>query len=146
MVAPRRTALLAALGVVAGWVGSVPFGWFADQGGLLTAMAHLHSDQQFTALIDEYMHDPHLLAVSTGWVVGHLLGYVLLGAALLWSDLVPRWSGALLLAAAAAMGPVAYGTGIDAFQVGGYLAVAVASVPVAGALLVRAQGPSPQTH
>lgn len=72
-----------------------------------------------------------------GWVLGHLLTYVLLGAALLKSDLVPRWSGALLIVAAAVMGPIAYGTGLGVLQVVGYLLVAAASVPVAGVLLTE---------
>lgn len=135
LAALRRSTLLATLGMLAGWVGSVPFGSFADQSGLLAAMARLHSDSQYAALIAEYMRDPHLLAVATGWVLGHLLGYVLLGAALLRSDQLPRWTGALLIAAAIAMGPLAYGTGINALQVGGYLAVAAACVPVGRSLM-----------
>jgi len=123
-------------------VGSVPFGSFADESGLLAAMARLQSDSQYSALIAEYMRDPHLLAVATGWVIGHLLGYVLLGVAFLRSDLVPRWAGALLIAAAVAIGPLAYGTGVNALQVGGYLAVAAASVPVARHLLSDRRLPS----
>jgi hypothetical protein len=87
------------------------------------------------------MHDPHLLAVSTGWVTGHLLGYVLLGAALLRSNQLPRWTGVLLIVAALVIGPLAYGTGVNALQVGGYLAIVVASVPVARSLLVDRQMP-----
>jgi hypothetical protein len=97
-------------------------------------MARLQHDQPYTALIGEYMHDPHLLAVSTGWVIGHLVAYVLLGVALLRSGSTPRWSGALLIVAALVMGPLAYGTGSNVLQVGGFIAVAVASVP-AGARL-----------
>src|SRR5215469_3569373 len=132
-----RANWLATLGMVAGWVGSVPFGSFSDESGLLTAMTRLHSDAPYAALIAEYMRDPHLLAVATGWVIGHLLGYVLLGAALLRSDRLPRWTGAVLIAAAVVIGPLAYGTGVNALQVGGYLAVAIASVPVARALADR---------
>jgi hypothetical protein len=123
--------------MVAGWVGSVPFGSFSDESGLLTGMARLQSDPQYAALIAEYMRDPHLLAVATGWVIGHLLGYALLGAALLRSDRFPRWTGAVLIAAAVVIGPLAYGTGVNALQVGGYLAVAAASVPVARSLVDR---------
>jgi hypothetical protein len=134
LAALPRSQVLATLGMVAGWVGSVPFGSFSDQSGLLSAMARLHTDAPYAALIGEYMHDPHLLAVATGWVIGHLLGYVLIGAAILRSDRLPRWTGAVLIAAAIAIGPIAYGTGVNALQVGGYLAVAAASVPVAWTL------------
>ena len=137
LTALPRSTVLATLGMLAGWVGSVPFGSFADQSGLLAAMARLHTDSQYAALIAEYMRDPHLLAVATGWVIGHLLGYALLGAALLRSDRLPRWTGALLIVAAIAMGPLAYGTGVNALQVGGYLAVAAASVPVARSLIAH---------
>jgi hypothetical protein len=137
LAALQRSTVLATLGMLAGWVGSVPFGSFADQSGLLAAMARLHSDSQYAALVAEYMHDPHLLAVSTGWVTGHLLGYVLLGAALLRSNQLPMWTGVLLIVAALVIGPLAYGTGINALQVGGYLAIAVASVPVARTLLAH---------
>jgi hypothetical protein len=136
LAALPRANVLATLGMVAGWVGSVPFGSFSDESGLLTAMARLHSDTQYGALIGEYMRDPHLLAVATGWVIGHLLGYALLGAALLRSDRLPR-TGAVLIAAAVVIGPLAYGTGVNALQVGGYLAVAAASVPVARSLVER---------
>jgi len=133
-VALTRAPLLATLGMASGWIGSIPFGYFADQSGLLAAMARLQYDQAYTALIGEYMHDPHLLAVSTGWVIGHLVAYVLLGIALLRSGVTPRWSGALLIVAALVMGPLAYGTGSNVLQVGGFIAVAVASIP-AGARL-----------
>lgn len=139
LAALSRSNVLATLGMAAGWVGSVPFGPFSDQSGLLTAMASLHFDAQYAALIGVAMRDPHLLAVATGWVVGHLLGYVLLGAALLRSDRVPRWTGAVLIAAAFAIGPLAYGTGVNALQVGGYLAVAAASMPLARALASQKQ-------
>jgi hypothetical protein len=122
--------------MAAGWVGSIPFGYFADQSGLLAAMARLHYDQSYAALIGEYMRDPHLLVVSTGWVIGHLLAYVLLGIALLRSRMTPAWSGAVLIAAAFVMGPLAYGTGLNALQVSGFIAIAVASMPVGARLWV----------
>jgi hypothetical protein len=133
-VALPRAPLLATLGMASGWVGSIPFGYFADQSGLLAAMARLQHDQPYTVLIGEYMHDPHLLAVSTGWVIGHLVAYVLLGLALLRSGVTPLWSGALLIVAALIMGPLAYGTGTNVLQVGAFVAVAAASVPAAARL------------
>ncbi len=141
LIALRRSTWLATFGLLTGWIGSVPFGYFADESSLLAAMARLHFDSQFAALVAEYMRDPHLLVVAAGWVIGHLLGYVLLGAALLRSDLVPRWSGAFLIAAAVVMGPIAYGTGLGLLQVIGYLLVTAASVPIAGVLLAGGAEP-----
>jgi hypothetical protein len=135
LVALRRSSWLAVLGMICGWIGSVPFGYFADQEGLLAAMSHLHFDSHYAALVTQYMGDPHLIAVAGGWVIGHLLGYVLLGVAFVRSDLVPRWTGVVLIVAPIVMGPLAYGTGLGALQVLGYLLVGAASVPVARVLL-----------
>jgi 2-polyprenyl-6-methoxyphenol hydroxylase-like FAD-dependent oxidoreductase len=52
-----------------------------------------------------------------------------------WNPLVGR----VLAQVETTFGPLAYGTGVNALQVGGYLAIAVASVPVARSLLVNRQ-------
>jgi hypothetical protein len=135
LAALRRSTWLATLGMVIGWIGSVPFGYFADQEGFITAMSRLRFDSQFTALVTQYMHDPHLVAIAGGWVIGHLLGYVLLGMALLRSNLIWRWAAVALIVAPILMGPLAYGTGLGVLQVLGYVLVGLASFPVAGILL-----------
>lgn len=57
---------------------------------------------------------------------------------------IDRWVRAILAVvvgaagcAALLIGPLPYGTGINALQVGGYLIVAVASLSVGGARLAR---------
>jgi hypothetical protein len=72
-----------------------------------------------------------MMAVAGGWVIGHLLGYVLLGIALFRARVIPRWASSLIIAAAPLMGPVAYGTNIGLVQVLGYVCVFAGSVPAA---------------
>jgi hypothetical protein len=48
---------------------------------------------------------------------------------------VPRWSGLVLIVAVPFIGPIAYATGLGILQVAGYGLIALASIPVANALL-----------
>ncbi len=141
LVAWRRSPWLTALGVGCGWLGAIVWGYIADQSFLLTDMAHAHHDAEFAALETAYFADWHILAVATGWGAGHLLGYLLLGIALLRSRVVPAWSAAMIVAAAPIMGPLAYGLNQNALQILGYLMVAVGCIPAARSL-VRSGGAS----
>ncbi len=140
LVAWRRSPWLTALGVGCGWVGAIVWGYIADQSFLLTDMAHTQHDAEFAALEAAYFADWHILVVASGWVIGHLLGYLLLGIALLRSKLVPAWSAAMIIAAAPIMGPLAYGLNQNALQILGYLMVAVGCVPAARSLVRSSQG------
>jgi len=82
-------------------------------------------------------------AFDTGWVIGHLLGYVLLGIALLRARVIPRWAAWLIIVSAPVMGPIAYGTGLGLLQVLGYVLVFIGSVPAAIAMLRRRDEPEP---
>src|SRR6266567_1288696 len=131
----RRSPWFAMLGMAAGWIGAMPWAFISDQSFLLVDMTRFHSDGVFANLETAYIQDPHIFLIAAGWVLGHLLGYVFLGIALVRSAVVPRWSGALLVVATPVMGPLAYGSGLNILQILAYLLVAVASVPVARVLL-----------
>ncbi|TMD04291.1 MAG: hypothetical protein E6J01_13625 [Chloroflexi bacterium] len=146
LVAWRRSPWLTALGVGCGWVGAIVWGYIADQSFLLTQMAHAQHDAEFAALETAYFADWHILVVATGWVVGHLLGYLFLGIALLRSKLVPAWSAAMIIAAAPIMGPLAYGLNQNALQILGYLMVAVGCVPAARFLGRSGAANGPETN
>lgn len=68
------------------------------------------------------------------WVLGHLLGYLLLGLALV--RMAPRWVGWLLIVAVP-LQMIAYPTQQGIFQILGFFLVFLASLPVAWALLHR---------
>jgi hypothetical protein len=128
----RRAPWLTTLGLAAGWVSSIAWGYIADSNFMISRMAGGGHDAEFAALYSSYIGDVRLLVgVGGGWVLGHLLAYLLLGIALLRARVVPIWSGLLLMVAVPVMGPLAYGFGANALQLLGYLMVATACLPVA---------------
>ncbi len=144
VLAMNRSPWLATLGIACGFVGSIPWGLVADQSFLLNAMAHQGHDALFATLEHVYFSfNSEAYAIFTGWVIGHLLGYVLLGIALLRARIVPRWAAWLIIVSAPVMGPIAYGTKVGLIQILGYMLVFVGSVPAAIAMLRRRDGPEP---
>jgi hypothetical protein len=133
MLAMRKAPWTSTIGIACGWVGSVPWGFIADSMFYFTAAAHLGQDASFARLHSwqGLFAFPQMMAVAGGWVIGHLLGYVLLGIALFRARVIPRWASSLIIAAAPLMGPVAYGTNIGLVQVLGYVCVFAGSVPAA---------------
>ena len=142
----RRSPWFAMLGMAAGWVGAMPWAFISDQSFLLVDMTRFQSDGVFANLETAYIQDPHIFLIAAGWVLGHLLGYVLLGIAFVRSGLVPRWSGVLLVVATPVMGPLAYGSGLNILQILAYVLVAVASLPVARVLLASRSPEAPHAH
>jgi hypothetical protein len=133
MLAMRRAPWTATIGIACGWVGSVPWGFIADSMFYFTAAAHLGQDTSFALLHSRQglFAFPQMMIVAGGWVIGHLLGYVLLGIALFRTRVIPGWASCLIIAAAPLMGPIAYGTNVGLVQVLGYLCVFAGSVPAA---------------
>ena len=77
-----------------------------------------------------------------GWVIGHLLGYLLVGMALLRARVIPQWATWLIMVSALVMGPLAYGTGLGLLQILGYLLVSIGSIPAALAMLKMRDEPA----
>jgi hypothetical protein len=105
-------------------------------------MARLGNDALFADALTRYFHHPEIYAIVAGWVLGHLLAYVLLGIALARSHEAPRWASWFIVGAAPMRGPLAYGSGQGAFQVLGFLLVFVGSLPVAAALFRQGTRPA----
>ena len=131
ILAMRRAAGLATIGIILGWLGSVAWGFIAEQMFVANELAHLGNDATAVQVLQQYATTSQTLAVATGWVIGHLLAYVFLGAALLRARVVPRWSAILMIASAPILGPIAYGTNNGWIQVGGFAMVLIASIPAA---------------
>jgi hypothetical protein len=133
MLAMRKAPWTSTIGIACGWVGSVPWGFIADSMFYFTAAARLGQNAAFARLHSwqGLFAFPQMVAVAGGWVIGHLLGYALLGIALFRARVIPRWASGLIVAAAPLMGPIAYGTNIGLVQVLGYLCVFAGSVPAA---------------
>jgi hypothetical protein len=142
MLAMRRSPWLATLGIGCGFIGSVVWSLVADQSYLLNSMAHLGHDTLFATLVADSAKNWELFTMAGGWVIGHLLGYVLLGIALLRARSVSRWAAWLIIVSAPVMGPLAYGTQVGALQVLGYMLVFIGSVPAAIATIRKKDEPA----
>jgi hypothetical protein len=131
----RRSPWLACIGVFAGWLGStLIWGAVFDQSNLLADASRMHDVRSFVSVVQAYPKSPYVAAAFVSWGL-HLLGYLVTGAAFLRFGGMLRWTGVALIAATFLQGPLAYGTGINALQVGAYLLIAVACLPVARVLL-----------
>src|SRR5712691_5120133 len=117
-------------------------------------MVHLGHDPVFATLEKSYFSNPEIYIIAAGWVIGHLLGYILLGIALARARVIPLWAACLIVTSAPLMGPIAYGTGLGLLQILGYVLVFIGSVPAAlamlkvrdeQALVPRSEEPAPTT-
>jgi hypothetical protein len=143
MLAMKRSPWLSTLGIASGWLGSIAWGFIADAMFQFNAAIRLGQDSSYVVLVKTYFSDPRMLAVATGWVLGHLLAYVLLGIALLRARVIPPWAAYLIIISAPLMGPIAYGTHLGIFQDLGYVLVFIGSIPAALAILRLADDPAP---
>jgi hypothetical protein len=136
-LAMKRSPWLSSIGIALGFVGSVVWSLLMGESFWINAAAHLNVNAQFFMLGKTYVANWGVYAMHAGWVIGHLLGYVLLGIALLRARVIPRWAAWLIIVSALVMGPLSYGTGMGLLQVLGYVLVFIGSVPAAIAMLKR---------
>ena len=136
-LAMNRSPWLATIGITCGFVGSVVWSLFAGETFWLAAAAHVDVDAQFLTVGKAYVANWAVLVMHGGWVIGHLLGYVLLGVALLRARVIPRWAAWLTIMSPLVMGPIAYGTGLGLLQVLGYVLIFIGSIPAALVTLKR---------
>jgi hypothetical protein len=134
-LAMKRSSWLASIGIALGFGGSVVWSLLMGESFWVNAAAHLHVNAQFLVLGKIYVATWVVFAMHGGWIIGHLLGYVLLGVALLRARVIPRWAAWLLIVSPLVMGPLAYGTGLGLLQILGYVLAFVGSIPAALATL-----------
>lgn len=134
-LAMKRSPWLSTIGIACGFVGSIVWSLFAGETFWLGTMARLGHDMLFLMLGKAYVANWEVFVMHGGWVIGHLLGYVLLGIALARARVIPLWAACLIVAAALLMGPIAYGTGLGLLQVLGYVLVFIGSIPAALVML-----------
>jgi hypothetical protein len=142
-LAMPRSPWLATIGIACGFLGSVVWSLLIGESFWLAAAAQRQVGVPFLLVGKTYVANWAVLLMHGGWVIGHLLGYVLLGIALLRTQGIPQWAAWLLIVSPLVMGPLAYGTGLGLLQVLGYLLVFVGSIPAA---LVTLQHSNRQQH
>lgn len=141
LLAMRRSPWFATLGIACGFAAGIVWGPIAGQISMIKGMAQLGTLPLFVTIEHRFYADWTTLAFGAAWVIGHLLGYVLVGIALARARAIPRWAAWLIVASVPLMGPIAYGTNLGLLQVLGYGLIFIASLPAAWAML-RLQGES----
>ncbi|HEX6479816.1 MAG TPA: hypothetical protein VF043_13315 [Ktedonobacteraceae bacterium] len=135
LLAMKRSPWLAILGMACGFAAGVVWAAIADSITMLASMAQISLNPLFVTVEHHYYANWLILAFGAAWVIGHLLGYILLGIALARARVIPLWAACLFIVSAPIMGPIAYGTGLGLLQILGYVLVFIGSVPAAFAML-----------
>jgi hypothetical protein len=134
LLAVRRSPWLATLGAAAGFVGALPWTYVLAQVVLIYTIAQVGYSPAFAELMQRLSSQWPILFYFILWVVGHLLGYLLLGIALGRARVVPLWA-ATLIVAGVPFQMAAYPAHLGALQIIGFVLVFIGSLPAARALL-----------
>lgn len=136
MVAQRRAPWLATLGMVAGLIGSLPWALFVFPEAMSVALAQRGAFTTFVAAFGVFYSSGVVTLLQLSWVIGHLLGYLLLGVALTWVAAPRRasWAGWLMVVGVP-LQMIAYPTHQGVFQMAGFFLACLGSLPAAFDLL-----------
>jgi hypothetical protein len=134
-LAVRHAPWLTTLGVVCGFAAGVVWAAIAGQIALLDGMAQIALSPLFVTIENHFYSAWIVLALGAFWVIGHLVGYVLLGFALWRARVIPLWAALIFILNAPLMGPIAYGTNQGFLQILGFALIFIASIPAALAML-----------
>src|SRR5215472_15468239 len=137
LLAMKRSPWLATFGMACGFAAGIVWAAIADSITMLDSMARIGLNPLFVTVENHYYSTWMVLTFGAFWVIGHQLGYVLLGIALARARVIPLWAASLMVVAAPVMGPIAYGTNQGLLQILGYMLVLVGSIPAALAMLKR---------
>jgi len=136
LVALRCSPWLAALGMIAGLLGTLQWGILVPIEALFAVMAKTLNGSDFIPLANAVSAEGVIVYFQLAWVIGHLLGFALLGAALWRARVIPHWAAALIVLGVP-LQALAYPLSLGALQIAGFLLVFVGSIPVAQALLQK---------
>src|SRR5215472_6214903 len=104
LLAMKRSPWLATLGIACGFAAGIVWAAIADSITMLDSMAQISLNPLFVTVEHHYYSTWLVLAFGAAWVIGHQIGYVLLGIALLRTRIIPRWAAWLIIVSAPIMG------------------------------------------
>lgn len=140
LLALRRSPVLATAGMALGLLGSLPFGLFVEAEAIIAHIAQLGDSAAFEALIRDVSSEGVIVFLQISWVVGHLLGYLLLGIALIRARAIPLWAAGLIILGLPFQA-AAYIARQGIWQLICFALIFIGSVPAAWALLRRRPAP-----
>lgn len=115
-------------------MGTLPWGFFVWPEALGDVMTKTGNRTAFLAVWNGASSEGVIIFLQYSWVVGHLLGYVLLGIALGRARVVPLWAAGLIVIAIPFQA-VAYIANKGIFQLLSYVLIFIGSIPAALAML-----------
>jgi hypothetical protein len=122
---------LGTIGMIFGLAGSLPFGVFVA----LEALAFRVASSASTVVIFQDVNTQgSIFLLSASWVVGHLVGYILTGIALLRSRVIPWWAASLFIVGIPFQA-AGYGTRQNILQLICFALIFIGSLPAALAML-----------
>ncbi len=135
LLAMKRSPWFATVGIACGFAAGIVWGLIADQIVVLFSMAQVSIHPLFVSVENHVYANWMALTFGAFWVIGHQIGYILLGIALARARVIPLWAACLFIISVPIMGPIAYGTNQGLLQIFGYVLVLIGSVPAAIAML-----------
>src|SRR5580692_10673870 len=135
-VAGAARSRLAAAGTALAFVSMLGAGYLLAQDVVVSAAAAQPDPHAAAALVSAYENNAVVTGITAVYLAGHVVGFVMLGIALVRSKAVPPWAGiALCLWPVAEM--LGEGAGVKALAAAGFALLAVAFGACAWALLRR---------
>jgi len=134
LLAMRRSPWLATIGMIFGLAGSLPFAVFVGPEALAASLGQLGASASVIAVWEYVRAQGAIFLLSGSWVVGHLLGYILLGIALIRSRAIPLWA-AILIIVGIPFQAAGYGMHVSILQLICFALIFLGSIPAALAML-----------
>jgi hypothetical protein len=142
LVAMRHSPWLATIGMSFGLAGSLPYGMFLGPMTEFATVAQLGDSAAYNTLLHDASARGAILFLAGSWVVGHLIGYVLIGIALAHSRAIPLWAACLIIVGIPFQ-MAAYGTNVSILQVICFVLIFIGSIPAALVMLKSRDEQSP---
>jgi len=136
LVAMPRSPWLATIGMFFGLAGSLPYGMFLGPMTEYANVAQLGNNAAYQALLIDFKERGAILFLAGSWVIGHLIGYVLISIALARSRAIPLWA-AILIIVGIPFQMAGYGANLPVLQDICFALIFIGSIPAALAMLKR---------
>lgn len=133
-LAMRRSPWLATIGIACGFAGSLPWPLFVGQEALVHGIMQIGENASLVALVNHFTSEWVVLLLFISWIIGHQLGYILLGIALFRAHEIPLWA-ACLFVVSFPFQIAAYLANNGIFQLIYFALIFIGSIPAALAML-----------
>lgn len=134
LLAMRGAPWLATIGGAIGMVGWITMAVFVGQDSLTYEMGQLGGSAQFVALWDQFNNNAVMSAYLYIFIIGHLLGPIILGIALGRARIIPLWA-VIALVLSSSLQVIAFPTHIHSLLIASYSLLLLGAIPAARAMM-----------